>query len=67
MKKFSAKLKNVPQKKFFSQDEFSVKDEENYFPNELTIKTIEEVENGIGLSRTYDTVEELMKDLMDDA
>ena len=56
MRKFSAKLKNVPQKNFSSQNNLIVAEEENYYPNELTIKTIEEIERGIGLSRTYDTI-----------
>ena len=38
-----------------------------YYPNELTIKTIEEAELGINMHGPFDTVEELMKDLMDDA
>ena len=38
-----------------------------YYPNELTIKTIKEAELGINMHGPYDTVEELMKDLMDDA
>lgn len=50
-------------KNFHKRDKF----DDEYYPNELTIKTIEEAERGIGMSRTFDSVEELMKDLMDDA
>lgn len=50
-------------KNFHKCDKF----DDEYYPNELTIKTIEEAERGIGMSRTFDSVEELMKDLMDDA
>lgn len=49
-------------KNFHKRDKF----DDEYYPNELTIKTIEEAERGIGMSRTFDSVEEVMKDLMDD-
>ena len=42
---------------------FELPEHENYYPNDETIEAIEEVEKGIGLSRTFDTVDELMKDL----
>lgn len=45
----------------------TVPDEKSYYPNEETIRAIEEVEKGIGLSREFETIEELMKDLTDDA
>lgn len=45
-------------------ENLSVNIEENYYPNEETRKAIEEIEMGIGLSRTYDTIEEFMKDLI---
>lgn len=35
--------------------------------NEETRQAIEEVEHGIGLSRTFNSVDELMEDLMSDA
>ncbi len=43
----------------------TVPDEKSYYPNEETIRAMEEVEKGIGLSREFETVEELMKDLTD--
>ena len=36
-------------------------------PNEETNAAIEEVEHGIGLSRTFDGTDDLMRDLMFDA
>ena len=42
---------------------FESPEHENYYPNEEPIKAIEEAEKGIGLSRTFDTVDELMRDL----
>ena len=35
----------------------------NYEPNEETIAAINDVERGIGLSKPYDNVSELMRDL----
>lgn len=32
-------------------------------PNEETIKAIEDVENGIGLSKIYDNIDEMFEDL----
>lgn len=32
-------------------------------PNEVTMKAIEDANNGIGLSRKFSSVEELMEDL----
>ena len=35
-------------------------------PNEETRKAIEEIEKGIGLSRTFSSIDELIADLMSD-
>ncbi|MCD8158680.1 MAG: hypothetical protein LUD77_07260 [Clostridiales bacterium] len=37
-----------------------------YVPNEETVKAIENVSKGIGLSRGFDSVYELMRDLESD-
>lgn len=65
MENLAVNMENFHRKKITRK--FDSSEHENYYPNELTIKTIEDAEKGIGMSRTYDTVEELMKDLMDDA
>ena len=61
MKKHAIKLKNNSR-----ENNLELIEHENYYPNELTIKTIEEIERGENLSGPYYTVEELMKDLMSD-
>lgn len=66
MGRLAVKLKNSQQKKIFSENELNLNEQENYYPNETTIKAIEEAEKGIGMSRTYNTIEELMEDLMKD-
>ena len=62
MKKHAVKLKNDSR-----ENNLKSVESEEYYPNETTIQAIKEIEAGIGLSRTYNTVEELMKDLMSDA
>lgn len=39
------------------------KEEENYYPNELTMKVIAEAERGENMFGPYDTVEEVMEAL----
>ena len=62
MKKHAVKLKNDSR-----ENNLKSVESEEYYPNELTIKTIEEAERGENLYGPYYTVEELMKDLMSDA
>lgn len=65
MENLAVNMENFRQKNVTRK--FDVSEHENHYPNELTIKTIEDAEKGIGMSRTYDTVEELMRDLNDEA
>ena len=65
MENLAVNVKNFHHKKF--SDDIELKENENYYPNELTRKTIEEAERGINMYGPYDTIEELMKDLMEDA
>ena len=64
MENIIADVKNFHHKKF--SNDIELKENENYYPNELTRKTIEEAERGINMYGPYDTIEELMKDLMED-
>lgn len=63
MKKIFAKFKNTPQKNFSSQNNLIVAEEESYYPNEITIKTIEEAERGENIFGPFNTVEEVMEAL----
>ena len=65
MKGSAVKIKSFHHKRV--AEKISLLEPEGYYPNEETIEAIEEAEKGIGLSRTFDTVDELMKDLMSDA
>lgn len=40
---------------------------EEYEPNEETIETIRDIEAGKNLSKPYNNIKEMMKDLLDDA
>ena len=61
MKGSAVKIKNFHHKKV--AEKLSLLETESYHPNEETIKAIEEAEKGIGLSRTFDTVAEVMEAL----
>ena len=64
LENISANLDELPGKKYRLKNNI---DDSKDYPNELTIQVIKDAERGIGLSRAYDTVEEFMRDLMDDA
>lgn len=63
MGRVAVKLKNSQQKKFFSENELNLNEQENYYPNETTIKAIEEAERGENMFGPFDTVEEVMEAL----
>lgn len=61
MENIVATVKNFHHKNITKN--FDVPKHENYYPNELTLKTIEEAERGINMYGPYDTVEEVMEAL----